>query len=135
MPKRLVHAFPLLLLVAAPVASEARDNGQYANVAPEIRAWVESLKDGEGVGCCATADGVPLDEPDWQMNADGYRVKIEGKWYDVPKRAVITEPNKLGHAVVWYFWRYDYAPTADGSAGSGTTGEPYIRCFIPGTSM
>jgi hypothetical protein len=27
-----------------------RDNGQYANVDPGIKAWVESLKDHDGVG-------------------------------------------------------------------------------------
>lgn len=134
MSNRLARLLPLLLLVAAPVASQARDNGQYANVAPDIREWVQSLKDGEGVGCCATADGIPLEEPHWEMSADGYRVKLEGAWYKVPERAVITEPNRLGHAVVWFYWQTESVAGTTGAGGTGAR-TPYIRCFVPGSTM
>ena len=110
-----------------------RDNGQYANVDPGIKAWVESLKDHDGVGCCATADGTPLQEPDWEMTSDGYRVKVEGKWHEVPDRAVVNEPNRLGHAVVWFYWQSQGADATDGSA-AGAGQRLRIRCFLPGTA-
>ena len=118
MPHRLVSFLPILLLACTPFLSPAaagdmsalmvrvRDNGQGTPASiPESKTWVESLKDHDGVGCCATADGTPLQEPDWEMTANGYRVKVEGTWHEVPGRAVVNEPNRLRHAVVWFYWQ------------------------------
>lgn len=40
------------------------------------------------------------------------------EWVDVPDDSVITEPNKVGHALVWPYRR-------DGKLNQ-------IRCFMPG---
>jgi hypothetical protein len=60
-------------------------------------------------------------------------VKLEGNWYKVPERALITEPNKLGHAVVWFYWQTEASSGTNGAAG--TPRAPYIRCFVPGNTM
>jgi len=104
-----------LLLAMIPPAI-ARDNGQYAQKSPEMRDWVRGLKDKRGVGCCDTADGYPA-EAEWDTDSKGYRVRIDGKWYAVPDETVITEPNRFGYAVVWYWFN---------------GGVPMIRCFLPG---
>src|SRR5262245_12290665 len=50
--------FMIALLSSFALAPEilARDYGQYDNVDPAIREWVQGLKDKTGQGCCATAD-------------------------------------------------------------------------------
>lgn len=108
-----------VLLASVPVAAVARNMGQY-NPSPEIKAWVENLTDHHGVGCCATADGYPT-EAVWDTDRHGYRVKIHDRWYPVPESAVLTVPNRLGHAVVWYW--------------SDSDGGVYIRCFLPGAGV
>jgi hypothetical protein len=146
-PKRLANFLPILLFVCIPFSAQAdsadigaqlirvRDNGQYANVDPDIKRWVESLTDHNGVGCCATADGIPLQEPDWEMDASGYRVKIDGNWHPVPDRAVVNEANRLGHAVVWFYWQnqQNSDATTDGAAADAGP-KLHIRCFLPGTA-
>lgn len=111
-----------LALLAAPAA--ARDDGRYANADPNIKAWVKGLKSAlSKTGCCDQSDGAPP-EAVWDMGNGKYRVTLDGKVYDVPDDAVVTEPNRLGYAVVWFYWQSDV-----------TTGvrTPMIRCFLPGT--
>src|SRR5262245_35767120 len=84
-------------LVLASVAY-ARDNGQYTDVSPDIKRWVEGLTDGQGRGCCATADGFRPEEVEWDTAENSYRVRIDGKWFVVPDGAVIKEPNRIGYA-------------------------------------
>jgi len=110
----------LWMLAWCVAQSRARDNGQYSSVDPATRAWVKSLTDQDGNGCCDTADGFPA-EVDWDTESGQYRVRIDGIWYAVPDKAIITKPNRLGYAVVWYYPEYkDGVPT------------PHIRCFIAG---
>jgi hypothetical protein len=99
----------------------ARDYGQYYSANPELRKWIEKLHDKAGQSCCDSADGHPADY-EWDFGNKGYRVRIEGQWYNVPPEAVIEEPNKLGYATVWYWWSWDLA-------GDKTH---HIRCFLPG---
>ena len=47
-----------------------------------------------------------------------YRVRLDGAWVDVPDEAVVTEPNRVGRAMVWPIKSY-----------MGVT----IRCFMPGS--
>jgi hypothetical protein len=100
-----------LLLSVAAADTSARDYGQYRDTDP----------DKTGQGCCATADGYPA-EFEWDTAGNHYRVRIEGEWYDVPPEALIEEPNKLGHATVWYWWDW----SLDGKKTH------HIRCFLPG---
>ena len=44
-----------VLVVLASAATHARDNGQYAQVAPEIKRWVEGLTDEAVVADSGTA--------------------------------------------------------------------------------
>ena len=107
-----------ITLVLASVGSQARDNGQYSQVAPEIKRWVEGLTDNQGRGCCATADGFRPDEVEWDISENSYRVMIGGKWFSVPEGAVIKESNRIGYALVWYYV---------------DNGALFIRCFLPGS--
>lgn len=93
---------------------------------PRMHAWFDQLASGKGL-CCSFADGLAIRDVDWDTatvaDADGkqtivYRVRLNGKWLDVPPDAVVTVPNKFGSAVVW--------PITDAS------GNVTIRCFMPG---
>jgi hypothetical protein len=121
--RKVLFAAAALGTLACAAASQARDHGQYSQVPQSIRQWVESLADGKGIPCCATADGTVPDEFTWDMGAKHYRVKVYGQWVIVSDAAVIKGPNRLGHAVVWI--AYDdpvFEP------------EPIlsVRCFLPG---
>jgi hypothetical protein len=106
------------LVLACSVGTQARDNGQYSDVSPDIKRWVESLTDDKGRGCCATADGFRPEEVEWDMVENAYRVMIDGQWFKVPDGAVIRQANRIGYAIVWYF--------VDNGAIT-------IRCFLPGS--
>jgi hypothetical protein len=94
----------------------AHDNGQFAN--SPLKAWFDRLASSKGL-CCSFADGVSIQDVDWDTTQDGrYRVRLNGQWIVVPDAAVVTEPNRFGPAVVW--------PYQDMS------GATQIRCFLPG---
>lgn len=76
------------------------------------------MKNQDGGVCCSGADGF-LVELVWEAEGK-YRVFDNGKWYDVPDRAVVTEPNLAGRAMVW--WNM-----IDAEYGIKT-----VRCFLPG---
>jgi hypothetical protein len=105
-------------LVCVAGGTQARYDERYAQVAPEVRSWVEGLRDDKGHGCCATADGFKPEEVVWDTEQNNYRVMLQGQWFKVPDGAVIKEPNRLGFAMVWYYV-YD--------------GQVTIRCFLPGS--
>lgn len=94
----------------------ARDDGRYAQ--SPLKQWFNSLKNKLNQPCCDTADGLRLDDIDWETTNGRYRVRIEGQWHDVPDDAVLDQPNKYGPAMVW--------PTKDAA------GRLQIRCFIAG---
>lgn len=97
-------------------AVQAHDDGRYAN--SPLKAWFDSLRSKLGGPCCSNADGVALSDVDWDTKDGHYRVRLQGHWVDVPNDAVITEPNRAGHTVVWPYY---------------VQGRPFIRCFLPGT--
>ena len=115
---RVFLATGALALVMTSSPALGRGDGRHAQVAPEIRQWMEGLTDAQGRGCCATADGFQPDEVEWDTRENHYRVRIAGAWLVVPDGAVIHEPNRLGYAVVWYFV---------------DNGRVVIRCFLPGS--
>jgi hypothetical protein len=123
--RKFLLAAATLGTLACAAASQARNLGQYSQVPQDIRTWVESLADGKGIPCCATADGTVPDEFAWDIGANHYRVKVYGQWVIVPDAAVIKGSNRLGHAVVWV--------EADEADFTGTL-EPTVsvRCFLPG---
>jgi len=107
--------------LAAPRMAEARDlDGRYAG--SPLKEWFDSLRSSKGP-CCSDADGTALSDIDWETKDGHYRVRIEGKWWDVPDEAVIREPNRAGRTMVW--------PVYYGSRNE--TIRVDIRCFMPGT--
>ena len=101
--------------VLVPNQLYARDDGRFAN--SPLKEWFDRLASRNGL-CCAFADGVSLQDVDWDTQEGHYRVRIQGEWFVVPDAAVVTEPNRFGPAVVWpYNDRY---------------GNTRIRCFMPG---
>ena len=103
------------IIVLVPNHSHARDDGRFAN--SPLKEWFDRLASKNGL-CCAFADGVSVQDVDWDTQDGHYRVRIQGEWVVVPDAAVVTEPNRFGPAVVWpYSDRY---------------GNTQIRCFLPG---
>jgi hypothetical protein len=102
-------------LAASIPAASARDDGRYAN--SPLKSWFDQLASGKGL-CCSFADGMQIDDVDWDTRDGHYRVRLLGEWIDVPESALVTEPNRFGPAVVWPY------QDADGVA--------QIRCFLPG---
>jgi hypothetical protein len=103
----------VLTLLLATAALPTRDDGRFEN--SPLKPWFDSLKSDFGP-CCGVADGIA--DPDWESKDGHYRVRIDGKWIDVPDRAVIREPNEFQRSMVWPI------------RGSGHI---FIRCFLPGT--
>ena len=86
------------LVISTPAL--ARDNGQFGNVPPEIRAWFKSVKSHAGIPCCDISDG---HRTDYDMREGRYWVPINDRWMMVPSEAVVDDSgNPTGDAVVWY---------------------------------
>ena len=102
----------------------ARDDGRYAG--SPLKDWFDNLTSNKGL-CCSMADGETVSDPDWESRDGHYRVFLENKaipgqaasWIDVPDEALITEPNKAQHTMVWPIYSAEYGIT--------------IRCFMPGS--
>jgi hypothetical protein len=110
-------AVVLCVTAFVPNYSYARDDGRFAN--SPLKEWFDRLASRNGL-CCSFADGVSVQDVDWDTQEGHYRVRIYGQWLVVPDAAVVTEPNRFGPAVVWpYNDRY---------------GKTRIRCFMPGAS-
>lgn len=97
--------------------AQARNDGQWTNQAPEIRSWFNGLANQRGGQCCSFADGLSIDDPDWDVKGNGYRVRIKGEWVDVPPEALVSAQNRIGRAIVWPL---------------EVEGKTKIRCFMPG---
>jgi hypothetical protein len=124
-----IFAVPAFICALAIMAFGRDRDGSHAQANPELHAWFNQLASGKGL-CCSFADGQRVEDVDWDTGGDNkdtqsegghYRVRLNGKWIDIPDAAVVTEPNKFGPAVVW--------PYTDGS------GQTQIRCFMPGVMM
>jgi len=112
----LVAALLIAFILALSWPALARDDGRHAQ--SPYKEWFDSLFSENGP-CCSNADGVKLDDPEWEADADGYRVRINGQWLRVPSNAIVKATNRVGYAIVW--------PMYDGET-------IYIRCFMPGAS-
>jgi hypothetical protein len=115
-----------ILFVAAAIILVRDPTGKWAG--DPLQPWFESLQNKVGLYCCARADGHPLDEGDWDIKDNNYRVFIQGEWIIVPGDAVISGANKYGKAIVWL--RND-ARFASGEIHNVTR----IQCFIPGSGV
>jgi hypothetical protein len=103
--------------LSGAAALRARDDGRYAKMDPATHEWFEHLASGKGL-CCSFADGFSIADVDWEVRDGKYRVRLNGRWIEVPDNALVTEPNRFGPAVVW-----PYTASDD---------ETQIRCFLPG---
>ena len=113
---RILAVVALCMIVFVPKNLSARDDGRYAN--SPLKAGSTSSPAAR-VLCCSFADGVSVEDVDWDTQGGSYRVRINGQWVVVPDAAVVTEPNKFGPAVVWPYQDFQ--------------GATQIRCFLPGT--
>ncbi|HJU06578.1 MAG TPA: hypothetical protein VJ692_15630 [Nitrospiraceae bacterium] len=86
---------------------------------PDLDGWFKALQSKKAGPCCDGSDAMRIDDPDWDNDGGRYRVRLEGEWVDVPENAVILEPNRAGHALVWPYRQ------------NGKLNQ--IRCFMPGS--
>ena len=83
----------LWIAVLVPSSLHARDDGRFTN--SPLKEWFDRLASRNGL-CCAFADGVSVQDVDWDSQEGHYRVRIYGEWFVVPDAAVVTEPNRFG---------------------------------------
>jgi hypothetical protein len=116
----------LALLLAAAVILIRDPTGKWAG--DPLQPWFESLRNNAGMSCCARADGYPVDDGEWDMKDNHYRVFLNGEWTVVPDDNVILSPNKFGKAIVWLTMQ-----------GELDTDRPAlgarILCFMPGSGV
>jgi hypothetical protein len=110
------------LLLAAAVILVRDPTGKWAG--DPLQPWFESLRNKLGLYCCAKADGNVLDDGEWDIKGNNYRVFVQGRWVVVPDDAVLSGPNKFGKAIVW-FRNYPGRVTPD----------TRILCFLPGSGV
>ena len=116
----------LALLLAAAVILIRDPTGKW--VGDPLQPWFESLRNKAGMYCCAKADGRPLDDGEWDIKGNHYRVFLRGEWTVVPDDTVLLGPNKFGKAIVWL-------------APQGEVETPLpplstrILCFMPGSGV
>jgi hypothetical protein len=105
----------LVFLYSVDLSHGADADGRYTQ--SQHHDWVRSLHSPAGSWCCDISDGHALVDADWRSSGDRYQVKVSDDWVDVPKDAVIAEPNRLGQTIVWFINR---------------DGKPVVTCFLPG---
>ena len=89
---------------------------------PSVKFLLQNLKSNKGP-CCPATGGVALVDVDWENVNHHYRVRIEGKWWNVPDDAVVFMANKSGRTMVWpiYTWGFDGLESVE------------VQCFLPGS--
>ena len=108
-------------LIAIASAAEARWRAEYAQLSPEVRAWYQNARDGNGQSCCDEADGHDVFGA-YELTPDGgVELDSGGVRYKLKPEQVLKGPNPVGHAVWWYT-----AGTYNGAAWH------YDRCFALG---
>lgn len=105
----------ILLIMALLVHTKPARAHDHAR--PGLDKWFKALESRAKAACCDGTDATRLDDVDWESRDGHYRVRIKGKWIDVPESAVVDGPNKAGPAMVWPI-----------EGWGGLT----IRCFMPG---
>jgi len=99
---------------------------------PALNDWYQSLRSNSGSPCCDgsefnTGTAAHIETEDWETQDKAnshFKVRLDGKWQDVPDSAVVNVPNKDGRALVWFY-------VSRGTFGGQDT--KVIRCFMPGT--
>jgi hypothetical protein len=65
------------LLLAAAVILVRDPTGKWAG--DPLQPWFESLRNKLGLYCCAKADGNVLDDGEWDIKGNNYRVFVQGR--------------------------------------------------------
>src|ERR1700756_4634679 len=73
------------ITVLVPNKLYARHDGRFVN--SPLKEWFDRLASRNGL-CCAFADGVSLQDVDWDTQDSRYRVRIYGQWLVAPDEAV-----------------------------------------------
>ena len=108
----LITVIGIAMIISSPLWGHSHDR-------PGLDDWYSGLKSGRGPCCDGPGkDAKYLESDDWESNGGHYRVRLYGKWIDVPDEAVLKEPNKDGRTRVWPIKYFN--------------GQIFIRCFIPG---
>jgi hypothetical protein len=102
--------------ICSPILADWQP-GQYSPD-PKIQQWFRAQKNIVGDVCCDESEAVSVE--DWAHEGDGYRVLINGQWYQVRKEALTASRSITGTPLAWIWPK--------GSPISTQT----IRCFIPG---
>jgi hypothetical protein len=81
-PQRATEILAVALMAAIGQSAYAEDLGQWAGyqLSVEQKAWFKRLHDANGIGCCDSADGYPVD---YEMRKDGYYVHFNSVWLSV----------------------------------------------------
>jgi hypothetical protein len=102
---RLLLSLSVIMVVMTQTAWGRDLDERYKN--SPLHDWFEHLASGKGL-CCSSADGYVVQDADWESRGGHYRVRVPKTvnsdaaiWVDVPDEAVITEPNRAGHTMVW----------------------------------
>lgn len=94
---------PALAVVAlgvnalAPKQLLAHDDGRFAN--SPLKAWFDRLASGKGL-CCSFADGVSVQDVDWDTQNGRYRVRLTGNGSRFPMPR--WSPNRIASGRLWY---------------------------------
>ena len=87
---KVVALTALCVTVVVPNHSYARDDGRFAN--SPLKEWFDRLASRNGL-CCAFADGVSVQDVDWDTQDGHYRVRIQGELIVVPDAAAARSAN------------------------------------------
>lgn len=79
--------------------------------------------------CCGDYDGEDVYWEVSRKSPSGYRIFVDGKWWEVPKGAMVHEPNWHGKAVVWLRREVQSLDENGDPAVLGSVSE--IKCFWP----
>lgn len=110
-----------VVLLCTIAYSKAGPEWAQLNMSPAQRNWFKQQKEpGTGKLCCNESDGQEVQEDIREGVYFVMSAKTMGAWLPVPASAVITEPNKWGQPIAW-FWHEN--------------GKLKVRCFSPGALL
>ena len=117
----IVFGVVALVLACGALVARAHDREH-----PELDHWYMGLENKRHIPCCDGSEAQHIADVDWDSRDGHYRVRLDGKWIDVPEEAVIDAPNLDGRTLVWAF-KYNGIDFGD-DADTGW----HIRCFMVG---
>lgn len=117
----LIFMAAILWAIWMPVRAAAHSPEHFLLMESKDEMWLRGLKNQKGELCCNGKDGY---DAVYDIEGNHYRVLLYGTYWIVPPDAVITQPNRIGVAQVWYTTLWENGAP-----------KPTIRCFIPGAGI